>query len=42
VWQNIALCTISTFSLILAVQCLWDPEWANRAVRRPMSVRLAI
>jgi len=29
VWQNIALCTISTFSLILAVRCLWDPEWGQ-------------
>ena len=31
VWQNIALCTISTFSLILAVRCLWDPEWGQSA-----------
>jgi hypothetical protein len=29
VWQNIALCTISAFSLILAVRCLWNPEWGE-------------
>jgi len=29
VWQNIALCTTSVFSLILAVRCLWDPKWGQ-------------
>lgn len=29
VWQNLAMCMISAFSLILAVRCLWDPEWGK-------------
>ena len=29
VWQNFAMCVISAFSLILAVRCLWDPEWGK-------------
>lgn len=29
VWQNMAMCTISAFSLILAVRCLWNPEWGK-------------
>jgi hypothetical protein len=29
VWQNIAMCLISAFSLILAVHCLWNAEWAE-------------
>ena len=28
VWQNITLCAVSAFSLILGVRCLWNPEWA--------------
>ncbi len=28
-WQNIVLCAISAFSIILAVRCLWNPEWGN-------------
>jgi len=23
------MCTISIFSLMLAVRCLWDPAWAE-------------
>jgi len=29
VWGNIAMCTISAFSLILAVRCIWNPEWGQ-------------
>jgi hypothetical protein len=29
VWQNLAMCMISAFSLILAVRCLWNPEWGQ-------------
>jgi hypothetical protein len=29
VWGNIAMCTISAFSLILAVRCTWSPEWGQ-------------
>ena len=32
VWQNLAMCTISTFSLILAVRCLLKPQWADAKV----------
>lgn len=28
-WENWTLCVISIFSLILAVRCLWDPQWAR-------------
>lgn len=28
-WGNWALGVISVFSLILAVRCLWDPQWAR-------------
>ena len=28
-WGNIAMCTISAFSLILAVRCLWNPKWGQ-------------
>jgi hypothetical protein len=28
-WQNWTLCVISAFSLILAVRCLWNPQWAQ-------------
>ncbi len=31
-WQNITLCTVSACSLILAVLCIWDPEWGNRKI----------
>jgi hypothetical protein len=29
VWGNFALCVISVFSLILAVRCLWNPQWGK-------------
>jgi len=29
VWQNMAMCVISAFSLIVAGRCLWNPEWAK-------------
>ena len=29
VWGNLAMCTISAFSLILAARCLWDPPWGE-------------
>jgi len=29
VWQNLALCVVSAFSLILAVRCLWNSEWGG-------------
>jgi hypothetical protein len=29
VWQNITMGVVSAFSLILAVRCLWSPEWAR-------------
>ena len=29
VWQNIALCVISAFSLIIAVRLLWNPAWGD-------------
>ena len=29
VWGNFVLCVISVFSVILAVRCLWNPEWAK-------------
>jgi len=29
VWENLTMCTISIFSLMLAVRCLWDPAWAE-------------
>lgn len=29
VWGNMAMCTISAFSLIVAVRCLWNPQWAQ-------------
>lgn len=28
-WQNITLCTVSAFSLILAVRCIISPQWAE-------------
>jgi hypothetical protein len=28
-WQNMAMCIISAFSIILAVRCLWNPEWGD-------------
>jgi hypothetical protein len=28
-WQNMTMCTISAFSLIVAVRCLWSPQWAQ-------------
>ena len=28
-WQNMALCVISAFSLILAARLLWNPEWGK-------------
>ena len=32
VWQNMTMCMISAFSLILAVRCLWDPKWGEVAI----------
>ena len=29
VWQNMAMCVISAFSLILAVRSLWNKEWGQ-------------
>ncbi|MFL6467513.1 MAG: hypothetical protein ACJ72Z_06100 [Pyrinomonadaceae bacterium] len=29
VWQNMTMCVISAVSLILAVRCLWNPEWGE-------------
>ena len=29
VWGNMAMCTISAFSVILAVRCLWNPQWGQ-------------
>lgn len=29
VWGNIAMCTISAFSIILAARLLWNPEWGK-------------
>ena len=31
-WQNIALCTVSAFLLILAARALWNPQWADAKV----------
>jgi hypothetical protein len=28
-WGNWTLCVISIFSIILAVRCLWDPQWGE-------------
>src|SRR4030095_3728334 len=28
-WGNIAMCTISAFSLVLAMLCLWNPKWGQ-------------
>ena len=35
VWQNMTMCTISAFSLILAVRCLWNPQWGRSAASFP-------
>jgi len=35
VWQNMTMCTISAFSLILAVRCLWNPQWGRSAAPLP-------
>ncbi len=36
VWGNMAMCTISAFSVILAVRALWNPQWAqSRVIRQP-------
>jgi hypothetical protein len=29
VWENIAMCLTSAFSLILAVRLLWKPQWGQ-------------
>lgn len=29
VWQNMAMYMISAFSVILAVRCLWNPQWGQ-------------
>ena len=29
VWQNMAMCVVSAFSLILAVRLLWNPQWGE-------------
>ena len=29
VWQNMAMCIISAFSVILAVRLLWNPRWGQ-------------
>ena len=29
VWQNMAMCVISAFSLILALRSLWNKEWGQ-------------
>jgi hypothetical protein len=29
VWHNVVLCVISTFSLIIAARCIWDPQWGQ-------------
>jgi hypothetical protein len=29
VWQNMTLCAISVFSIILAARCLWNPQWGE-------------
>ena len=31
-WTNIALDVTSVFALILAVRCLWNPQWAQSPV----------
>jgi hypothetical protein len=28
-WQNLTMCTISAFSLILAARCVWNPQWGE-------------
>lgn len=28
-WQNLAMCIVSAFSIVLAVRCLWDPQWGR-------------
>lgn len=28
-WGNWTLCVISAFSIILAVRCLWNPQWGQ-------------
>ncbi len=33
-WGNMAMCTISAFSVILAVRSLWNPQWAQSPVIR--------
>lgn len=37
VWGNMAMCTISAFSLILAVRGLWDPQWGQSRLFSPRS-----
>ena len=29
VWGNMAMCTISAFSIIVAVRALWNPQWGQ-------------
>lgn len=35
VWGNLAMCTISAFSFILAVRALWDPQWGQERLFAP-------
>jgi len=32
VWGNWTLCVISVFSIILAIRCLWSPQWGQSPV----------
>jgi hypothetical protein len=36
-WQNMTMCTISVFSIILAVRCLWNPQWGQVKLFTPPS-----